>query len=297
MDKRRRGRRRRVHLTICITIAATVLGFIFAQNNGNLGASNQGVDYTNSLPIDAKKPTYNRTASVEFCDDCRLNPQAGGKITSCYDRVIYLRDRYGVLEDDGRANIMQQHGDNCNITRFPVELWSPNNDKNKNGLGKDIGKFDSMFSRLDYTSLNFSTSEIGEIGSASASSKHGNLTIYIYDTIPYDMSIGLEQRMAAVYASESEFALHMQVFAFIHICYCYSSLHTSTSLVQITLMRILRQMLPFYIFSGHILDEPIIQTRQIYSSFHLHMHHSASIRQATSWSVDKCQLKLSRMEY
>ena len=168
-------------------------------NNGNnyeLSSVHQNITYSAWWLLESSNSniTIPKRSSIpyyELCEDCRLNPSAGGKLVLCSDRVDFLKARYKTPELEARKAVMESKP-NCNMTRFPVELLSPSEDNGEKRINVD---FESMFT-------NFTTSNETIPQAKDVNSIIGNLTIYFYETIPKDMGIDLERNISALYASK-----------------------------------------------------------------------------------------------
>jgi len=178
------------------------LHFVSLENNAILGDASYNdipTDNNNAHIIYPIHPKRNVTPYVELCEDCRLNPSAAGRPFVCYDRMLYLRDRKHLPEAKAREDVIKTNAEHCAMTRFP----SPYNEE-------EYKAFDSMFSM--WSTDNNGTRVVGggdavfNADSTSKTAKRGvghynNISIYIYETIPKDMGIDLEHKMAIQYAS------------------------------------------------------------------------------------------------
>ncbi|KAL9179807.1 hypothetical protein ACHAXT_007777 [Thalassiosira profunda] len=133
---------------------------------------------------------------LELCEDCRLNGASGRPFT-CLDRAIFLMARYKLSEEKARESVMAANGNNCNMTRFPVEMWSPEMETmDPCGTSGGANGGSSIFSAGGNISVD----------AAHASNKATNaasISIYFYETLPTELGIGLERNATSQYATGS----------------------------------------------------------------------------------------------
>lgn len=126
----------------------------------------------------------------ELCEDCRLNQDAGKPVT-CLERAQFLMSRHGHSVERAREAVMAENR-NCNMTRYPVDIsWA-----------RDDSSFDSMFSKLQIPDREYDA-PIHSAPSENINGMGDALSIYFYESLPWDMGIGLERSIAGRYASEN----------------------------------------------------------------------------------------------